>query len=206
MAKLYFRYGAMNSGKTTAIIQVAHNYEERNMCVVLIKPVLDTKATWAITSRLGIERKVDIQLSRHDNIDEVLQKYMKDNARTIDCVLVDEVQFLTPSQIDALYWFAVLKNVPVICYGLRTDFLLQSFPASERLLALAHTLEELKTICRCGKKAVCNMRLNNGIPVFTGEQIAIDWVEASYESVCGTCYATYKNNPESYTVSLSLNR
>jgi thymidine kinase len=102
----------------------------------------------------------------------------------IDCILVDEVQFLMPSQIDSLYWLAVLQDIPVICYGLRTDFLLQSFPASERLLALAHTLEELKTICRCGKKALCNMRLVDKVPVFTGEQIAIDGDAVTYESVC----------------------
>jgi len=87
----------------------------------------------------------------------------------------------------------VQDNIPVICYGLRTDFLLQSFPASERLLALAHTLEELKTVCRCGKKAVCNMRLVDGKPVFTGEQIAIDGDAVTYESVCGGCYAKYKS-------------
>jgi thymidine kinase len=97
-----------------------------------------------------------------------------------------------PSQIDSLYRLAVLKNIPVICYGLRTDFLLQSFPGSERLLALAHTLEELKTICRCGKKAICNMRLIDGKPTFVGDQIAIEGYDVSYEAVCGECYARYK--------------
>lgn len=197
MAKLYFRYWAMNSWKTTAIIQVAHNYEERNMHVILIKPSIDTKWQTAIVSRLWLERKVDIQLERHDNVEEVLQKHI-DKHGQIDCILVDEVQFLMPSQIDSLYRIAVLKNIPVICYGLRTDFLLQSFPASERLLALAHTLEELKTICRCGKKAVCNMRLLDWLPIFTGEQIAIDWEQVWYEAVCGSCYAKYKNDPKLY--------
>ncbi len=197
MAKLYFRYGAMNSGKTTAIMQVAYNYEERNMHVLLIKPIIDTKWQSAIISRLGLERKVDIQLQRQDNVEDILQKYIDDHWQ-IDCILIDEVQFLTPSQIDAFYRVAVLKNIPVICYGLRTDFLLQSFPASERLLALAHTLEELKTICRCGKKAVCNIRLQDGVPVFTGEQIAIDGEEVSYEAVCGSCYAHYKKTPAEY--------
>ena len=187
----------MNSWKTTAIIQVAHNYEERNMHVILIKPSIDTKWQTAIVSRLWLERKVDIQLERHDNVEEVLQKHI-DKHGQIDCILVDEVQFLMPSQIDALYRIAVLKNIPVICYGLRTDFLLQSFPASERLLALAHTLEELKTICRCGKKAVCNMRLLDWLPIFTGEQIAIDGEQVGYEAVCGSCYAKYKNDPKLY--------
>lgn len=191
MSKLYFRYWAMNSWKTTAIIQVAHNYEERGMHVVLIKPLLDTKWTWTIVSRLWVERAVDIQLDRKDNIGDIIATYSATHGK-IDCILVDEVQFLTPWQIDDLYWLAIQDNIPVICYWLRTDFLLQSFPASERLLALAHTLEELKTICRCGKKAVCNMRLVWGKPVFAGDQIAIDGDNVTYESVCGWCYGAYK--------------
>jgi thymidine kinase len=130
-------------------------------------------------------------LDRNDNIEFVIQEHIKKNGK-LDCVLVDEVQFLLPSHIDSLYRFAVLEGIPVICYGLRTDFLLQSFPASERLLALAHTLEELKTVCGCGKKAICNMRLVDGKPVFVGDQIAIDGDAVSYESVCGGCYAKYK--------------
>lgn len=191
MAKLYFRYGAMNSGKTTAIIQVAHNYEERWMKVLLMKPIIDTKWLNTVSSRLGIARRVDIQLRRGENIHVLLNLYQKTNGN-VDCVLVDEVQFLDVAQIDALFWIAVTNNIPVICYGLRSDFLLQSFPASARLLTLAHTIEELKTICRCGKKAICNMRLQNGTPIFTGDQIAIDWLDVTYESVCGSCYEKYK--------------
>lgn len=191
MAKLYFRYGAMNSGKTTAIIQVAHNYEERWMKVLLIKPIIDTKWLNTISSRLGIARRVDIQLHRGENINILLDLYKKKNGN-IDCILVDEVQFLDVAQIDDLFWITVNANIPVICYGLRSDFLLQSFPASERLFTLAHTIEELKTVCRCGKKAICNMRLQNETPIFTGDQIAIDWLEVSYESVCWGCYAKYK--------------
>ena len=191
MAKLYFRYGAMNSGKTTAIIQVAHNYEERWMKVLLIKPIIDTKWLNTISSRLGIARRVDIQLHRGENINLLLDMYQKKNG-SIDCILVDEVQFLDVAQIDDLFWITVNANIPVICYGLRSDFLLQSFPASERLFTLAHTIEELKTVCRCGKKAICNMRLQDETPIFTGDQIAIDWLEVSYESVCWGCYAKYK--------------
>lgn len=191
MAKLYFRYGAMNSGKTTAIIQVAHNYEERWMKVLLMKPIIDTKWLNTVSSRLGIARRVDIQLHRGENINVLLDLYQKKNG-TIDCILLDEVQFLDVAQIDDLFWIAVNANIPVICYGLRSDFLLQSFPSSARLFTLAHTIEELKTICRCGKKAICNMRLQDGTPIFTGDQIAIDWLEVSYESVCGSCYAKYK--------------
>lgn len=181
----------MNSGKTTAIIQVAHNYEERWMKVLLIKPIIDTKWLNTISSRLGIARRVDIQLHRGENINILLDMYKKKNGN-IDCILVDEVQFLDVAQIDDLFWITVNANIPVICYGLRSDFLLQSFPASERLFTLAHTIEELKTVCRCGKKAICNMRLQNETPIFTGDQIAIDWLEVSYESVCWGCYAKYK--------------
>lgn len=191
MAKLYFRYGAMNSGKTTAIIQVAHNYEERGMNIVLVKPTIDTKWAEAIISRLGVERQVDILLDRTDNVRDAITHYIQIQW-SIDCILVDEAQFLMPSQVDELFWIATQDNIPVICYGLRTDFLLQSFPGSERLLALAHTLEELKTICRCNKKAVCNMRLVDWKPIFSWEQIAIDWDKVTYESVCAHCYAKHK--------------
>lgn len=192
MAKLYFRYGAMNSGKTTAIIQVAHNYEERGMKILLLKPAIDTKWAGAITSRLGVGRVADIQVQRGENMMLLLDLYQKRHG-PVDCILVDEVQFFDTHQIDDFFWIAVDKNIPVICYGLRSDFLLESFPASARLMTLAHTIEELKTICRCGKKAVCNMRLEGWAPVFSWDQIAIDGVEVSYESVCGSCYAKYKN-------------
>ncbi len=191
MAKLYFRYWAMNSGKTTAIIQVAHNYEERGMRVVLMKPQIDTKWSGSIISRLWVSRKVDVLLERTDSVKDAITHFVQ-LQWPLDCILVDEAQFLLPSQIDELYRIAVQDNIPVICYGLRTDFLLQSFPWSERLLALSHTLEELKTICRCNRKAVCNMRLINGTPVFSGEQIAIDGNNVTYESVCAVCYAKHK--------------
>ena len=181
----------MNSGKTTAIIQVAHNYEERWMNVLLMKPIIDIKWLHTVSSRLGVARRVDIELHHWENIHVLLDLYQKKHG-TIDCILVDEAQFLDVAQIDALYWIAVTKDIPVICYGLRSDFLLHSFPASARLLTLAHTIEELKTICRCGKKAVCNMRLQNWTPIFAGDQIAIDWFDVTYESVCGSCYDKYK--------------
>jgi len=191
MAKLYFRYGAMNSGKTTALLQVAYNYKERGMRALIIKPDIDTKWDEKLVSRVWLEHKVDLRISREDNVERAIVDFIEQHW-PIHCVLVDEVQFFMPSQIDTLFWFSILKDIPVICYGLRTDFLLQSFPASERLMALAHTIEELKTICRCGKKALCNMRLQDGKPVFLGDQIAIDWDTVTYESVCGACYAKHK--------------
>ena len=186
MAKLYFRYGSMNSGKTTALIQTAYNYEERGMRVLIIKPRIDTKGGNEITSRIGVTRKVDYLINKKDSIKEL--PYKKYN-----CILVDETQFLTKEQIEELFEIVCLDDVPVICYGLRTDFMSQGFEGSQRLLELAHSIEELKTICRCGKKAILTIRKVNGTPVFSGNQVEIDDnSKIEYESVCGTCYLKAK--------------
>ena len=141
MAKLYFRYGAMNSGKSTALMQVAHNYEEQGMRVLILKPQVDTKGGGELVSRLGV------------------------------------------------FMVTVELNIPVICYGLRSDFSLKGFPGSTRLLELAHTIEEMKTICTCGRKATCNCRKVNGEFVFEGEQVAIDLQnDVQYVSMCPQCY------------------
>ncbi|WP_370773924.1 thymidine kinase [Clostridium sp.] len=193
MSKLYFRYGAMNSGKSTNLMQVAHNYEERGMRVVLIKPSTDTKGGDKLVSRLGVERGVDLLISDDQNIYEEVKKW-EDNKYKIDCILVDEVQFLKSHQIDELFEVAVCLDIPVICYGLRTDFKMQGFEGSTRLLLLAHSIEELKTICKCGRKAVLNGRKINGKFVFEGEQVAIDNVDnVEYESLCGHCYFKFKS-------------
>lgn len=193
MSKLYFRYGAMNSGKSTNLMQVAHNYEERGMRVVLIKPSTDKKGGDKLVSRLGVERKVDLLINDEQNIYEEVKKW-EDNKYKIDCILVDEVQFLKSHQIDELFEIAVCLDIPVICYGLRTDFKMQGFEGSTRLLLLAHSIEELKTICKCGRKAVLNGRKVNGKFVFEGEQVAIDNVDnVEYESLCGHCYFKFKN-------------
>ncbi len=188
MAKLFFRYGAMNSGKSTALMQVAHNYEERGMNILLIKPKLDSKGDKKVVSRLGIERNVDILADKNINIYNTIKQWNKD-VEKISCVLVDEAQFLETSHIDQLFNLTVYDNIPVICYGLRTDFLTQLFPGSQRLFALAHSIEELKTICRCGKKAMLNARKIDDQFVFSGSQVAIDGAgDTSYESLCGNCY------------------
>jgi thymidine kinase len=192
MSKLYFRYGAMNSGKSTALMQVAYNYHERGMKAIIIKPLVDTKGQNKVVSRLGVDKKVDIVVPKEENIYEGLVNYIEENGK-LDCVLVDEVQFFTKNQIDQFFEFAVTKNIPVICYGLRTDFLMNGFEGSTRLLLLAHSIEELKTICRCGKKAVLNGRKINGKFVFEGEQVAIDGDDhVEYESLCPHCYYKYK--------------
>jgi len=187
MAKLYFRYSAMNSGKSTALLQAAYNYEERGMRVLLVKPAIDSKGDDLIVSRLGTTRKVDVLLAEHDTLTERLQPLLE--AGPVSCILVDEAQFLQPEQVDALFWFAVEAKVPVMAYGLRTDFQTKGFPGATRLLELAHELQELKTICRCGKKAVFNGRQRDGQFIFDGGQVAIDGEEAiTYESLCGSCY------------------
>jgi len=193
MSKLYFRYGAMNSGKSTNLMQVAYNYEEREMRVLLIKPSTDKKGGDKLVSRLGVERKVDLLIDDAQNIYDEVNKWQSEKYN-IDCILVDEVQFFKSNQIDELFKIAVCLDIPVICYGLRTDFKMEGFEGSTRLLLLAHSIEELKTICKCGKKAILNGRKINNKFVFEGQQVAIDNVDnVEYESLCGHCYFKYKN-------------
>lgn len=188
MAKLFYRYGAMNSGKSTALLQVAHNYEERGMNVLVVKALIDTKGENKIVTRIGLNRRADILLSKSANVFEEVMNRSNKSIET-SCVLVDEAQFLSEKQIDQLLDLTVKNNIPVICYGLRTDFQRKLFPASKRLFALAHEIEELRTICRCGKKAIFNGRKIDGDFVFEGTQVAIDGeAEVTYESLCGKCY------------------
>ncbi len=185
MSKLYFRYGAMNCGKTTSLLQVAHNYEERGMKVVLIKPSIDTKANDSVSSRIGVERKVVHLVSPEEN----LKGYLNLLVGNTSCVLVDEAQFLSESQVEELFVFSKLTNIPVICFGLRCDFRTNLFPGSKRLFELADEIEELYTICRCGRKARFNARIVNGEFTLDGDQVAIDG-DVEYESLCGKCYLT----------------
>lgn len=203
MAKLYFRYGAMNSGKSTALLQAAFNYEERGHRVVLAKPAVDTKGDREIISRLGVTREVDFTISPEAAVREVFEQHRVrsgkvDRAgRDVSCLLIDEAQFLTSEQVDDLLRIALLDGIPVLAYGIRTDFQTVAFPGSRRLLEVSHSLEELKTICRCGRKAIFNGRMIGGRYVFDGDQVAIDTsagpvdgaeVEVEYESLCGVCY------------------
>ncbi|MEG0214381.1 MAG: thymidine kinase, partial [Glutamicibacter sp.] len=158
MAKLYFRYGAMNSGKSTSLLQAAFNYEERGQRILLAKPGVDTKGEKSIVSRLGIEREVDFSVGPEENLREKFAAHCLGDdpdallphvdAPPVACLLVDEVQFLSRTQVDDLLRIAVLDDVPVLAYGIRTDFRTRAFPGSARLMELAHSLEELKTICR----------------------------------------------------------
>ncbi len=183
MSKLYFRYGAMGSGKTAALLQVAHNYEEKGMNVVVVKPGIDTKGNDTVVSRIGIDRKVDIILGPNDKLTDKMEP-IKPHA-----IIVDEAQFLTRVQVNNLYIITKKYDIPVLCYGLRCDFQMHGFEGAVRLLELADDIEELKTICNCGSKATQNLRLVDGEPVFDGAQVMIDdHTQVEYEGVCGKCY------------------
>lgn len=182
MAKLYFRYGAMGCGKTTALLQVIHNYKKNNLNIVLIKPSIDKKGNNKIVSRLGIESDVDILLTPSsivmDNID----------LNDLTCILVDEAQFLTFNQVKELWLISKLTDIPVICYGLKTNFKGEFFTGSKSLMELADEIEELVTICSCGKKAKFNARKNNDEYTLIGDEVAIDGIDAEYEALCPKCY------------------
>jgi thymidine kinase len=198
MAKLYFRYGAMNSGKSTALLQAAYNYEERGQRVLLAKPAVDTKGDRSIESRLGVTREVDYVIEPGEDTFAQFRRHRRESIERdgvdISCLLVDEAQFLEGTQVDGLLRVALLEGVPVLAYGIRTDFLTEAFPGSRRLLEVAHTLEELKTICRCGRKALFNGRKVGDRFVFDGDQVAIDGEEVTYESLCGNCYLEESGN------------
>ena len=202
--KMYFTYGAMNCGKSATLLQVAHNYEERGMHVLLAKPSIDTKGERKIVSRLGVSRDVDLLIPPDADVIGLICETMRamarsdascdgtDGGRYVSCVLVDEAQFLTVTQVDQLHRLAYLHDMPVMCYGIRTGFLGQGFEGSIRLLEIADELRELTTICHCGRRATMNLRLVDGRPDFTPicDQYAIDTGKdnATYESVCPRCW------------------
>ena len=181
MAKLYFRYGAMGSSKTANAIMVRHNYLERGQRVLMLKPRLDNRdGETMIASRSG--------LRCHCHFIEDLDRF---NVRDYDCLIVDEAQFLTRAQVERLVRVVDIDNVPVIAYGLRCDFRNELFEGSQWLLAWADTIEEVKTICWCGKKAVCNARVVDGKVAREGEQIVLGGSE-SYVSLCRRHWAQGK--------------
>ena len=212
MAKLYFRYGAMNSGKSTALLQAAYDYEERGQHVLLAKPGVDAKGDRDIVSRLGVMRPVDFLIGESADVVELFfaerRRLMAATGSPVACLLIDEAQFLTPWQVNDLLRIAVVQEVPVLAYGIRTDFRTEAFPGSARLLEVAHSLEELKTICRCGRKALFNARKIGDRYVFDGQQVAIDTLnDVTYESLCAACYLAESGgvlDGEAVVVSQSL--
>jgi thymidine kinase len=182
MSKLYFRYAAMNAGKSTALLQAAHNYEERGMRVLLFTAAHDDRAGMGlIGSRLGLQR----QVNTFGPDTEFVREHLPPD---LACLLIDEAQFLSPQQVRQLHRLAHRARLPVICYGLRSDFRGEAFPGSAQLLTLADDLEEMKTICACARKASMNMRLGaDGLRVTTGEQVEIGGNDR-YRAVCPSCF------------------
>jgi thymidine kinase len=182
VAKLYFRYGTMDSAKSMNLLAVAHNYRKQGKKVLLVKPRLDTRfGASKISSRCGLEADADIMVEEDTTLDP-------SDFRGLDCVLVDEAQFLAPSVIDDLRRITVDPGVPVICYGLRTDFQTKLFPGAQRLMELADGIEEVKVTCQyCQRKATCNLRFVNGQPTVHGPQVQLG-ADESYAPVCWAHY------------------
>ncbi len=189
MSKLYFRYAAMNAGKSTALLQAAHNYEERGMKVRLFTAAHDDRAgAGIIGSRLGLQRPVETFGPQTVFDAEWL-------GAGYACVLIDEAQFLTPDQVRQLHRLAHAAHLPVLCYGLRSDFRGDAFPGAAALLTLADDLEEMKTICACARKASMNLRVDDqGRRVQEGEQVVIGGNER-YRAVCPSCFYSEVDDP-----------
>ena len=183
MAKLFFRYSAMNAGKSTSLLQIAYNYEEQGQRVLLFTAGIDDRSGHGrIASRLGIQRQADVFDADTDFI-ALLQAHTG-----LACVLIDESQFLTPAQVRQLHRLAHTANLPCICFGLRSDFQGQPFPGAAQLLTLADDIEEIRTICACGRKATMNIRLDgHGQRVREGAQVEIGGNER-YQQVCARCF------------------
>jgi len=182
VAKLYFRYGTMDSAKSMNLLAVAHNYRKQGKRVLLVKPRHDSRfGASTIASRSGLEATADLMID-HDTVLDP-----RDFAG-LDCVLIDEAQFLPPAVIDDLRRITIDPGVPVICYGLRTDFRTRLFPGAQRLMELADRIEEVKVTCQyCAKKAICNLRFVNGAPTVRGPQVQLG-ADEQYAPVCWSHY------------------
>ena len=187
MAKLYFKYGAMGSSKTAQALITKYNYEENDLKVWLVKPSADTRdGEKILRSRIGLQAEVET-LSPELNVYARFCETRKDNC---DLIIVDECQFLTPAQIDQLRAIVNDFDIPVICFGLRTDFQTKLFPGSRRLMEVADTFDEIKTICDCGNKAIINARIDgDGYIVTEGAQVQLGGND-SYIAMCHRCYET----------------
>ena len=176
MAKLYFYYGAMGSSKTANALMTHFNYEEVGQNALLVKPALDTRdGANIVHSRIGLQHEAVLL--------EDFVKYSEEQIKSYDCIIVDEVQFASPEQVDFLSDIADFMNVPVVCYGLRADFQNKLFPGSERLITICDEIKELKTVCWCGKKATCNARYNENGIVRQGSQVMLG-ANDSYIALC----------------------
>jgi len=185
MAKLYFKYGAMGSSKTAQALITKYNYEENDLNVWLIKPSADTRdGQQILRSRIGLEARVDVIPPKTD----IYLLYQDTQEGSCDVIIVDECQFLAPAQIDQLRAIVNDYNIPVMCFGLRTDFQTKLFPGSLRLMEVADTIQEIKTICDCGAKATVNARIDSSGHIVTqGEQVVLGGND-SYIAMCHKCY------------------
>ena len=184
MAKLYFKYGAMGSSKTAQALITKYNYEENDMKVWLIKPSADTRdGVGIIRSRIGLEAACEVIAPDVD----VYARFLGSQIRRSDVIIVDECQFMTPKQIEQLRAIVDEHNIPVLCFGLRTDFLTRLFPGSMRLMELADCIEEIKTMCDCGSKATVNARISDGYIVTEGAQVVLGGNDC-YIALCHRCY------------------
>ena len=184
MAKLYFKYGAMGSSKTAQALITKYNYEENDLKVWLIKPSADTRdGAEVLRSRIGLEAEVEVIAPEVD----IYARFLGGKARRSDVIIVDECQFMTEKQIDQLRAIVDDHNIPVMCFGLRTDFQTHLFPGSRRLMEIADTIQEIKTICDCGAKATVNARVNDGYIVTEGAQVVLGGND-SYIAMCHKCY------------------
>ena len=184
MAKLYFKYGAMGSSKTAQALITKYNYEENDLQVWLIKPSADTRdGAETLRSRIGLEAQVEVIAPEVD----IYARFLGGKARRSDVIIVDECQFLTEKQIDQLRTIVDEHNIPVMCFGLRTDFQTRLFPGSRRLMEVADTIQEIKTIGDCGAKATVNARINDGYIVTEGAQVVLGGND-SYIAMCHKCY------------------
>ena len=192
MAKLYFYYSAMNAGKSTVLLQSSHNYKERGMNTLLLTPEVDQRAGHGkIASRIGLSAQARV-FSPQAQLFELIES--RHQEEPLACVLIDEAQFLTQTQVHQLASVADIISIPILCYGLRTDFQGQLFPGSAALLGWADNLIELKTICHCGRKATMNLRIDsNGAPIKEGDQVEIGGNE-SYIAMCRRCFIEARNS------------
>jgi len=185
---LDFRYGAMNSGKSTDVIQMAYNYREKGHQVLVVKPSIDTKGEHKIVSRIGASVDANLLLGPNQMPSAIIKSHPQ--FAEIRAIIIDEAQFLSPVQVEDFWKLTAETDINVIAFGLRTDFLNHGFPGSTRLLELADKTSEIATVCRCGRKARCNTRKVNGTFVFSGDQVAIDGEDkVAYEPLCKVCYA-----------------
>ena len=189
---MYFRYAAMGGGKTLHLLQVVNNYERLEKKCLIAKPKVDDKAQDSVQTRLGLERKCDFLINEDTTFEEEI---IINQIKQADCLVVDEAQFLNEEQVWKLYEITKIYDIPIICYGLRTRVNAKPFKGYAPLLTIADDIEEIKSICKCGKKASFQVRFFNDILDIGDEEIVIDKPENNvrYEALCGNCYVSLRN-------------